>query len=76
MASRPDVESRLRQMQIQMKQLSLAASSTSSRCVFPTDGGVRGHPAAAPEAAPVKPVEAGLVAAVEAAVGDGLPEAT
>ena len=42
----------------------------------PTDGGVRGHPAAAPEAAPVEPVEAGLVAAVKAAVGDGLPEAT
>ena len=42
----------------------------------PTDGGVCGHPAAAPEAAPVEPVEAGLVAAVEAAVGNGLPEAT
>ena len=42
----------------------------------PTDGGVGGHSAAAPEAAPVEPVEAGLVAAVEAAVGDGLPEDT
>ena len=57
-----------------MKQLSPQAHQVVVNS--PTDGGVRGHPAAAPEAAPVEPVEAGLVAAVEAAVGDGLPEDT
>ena len=63
---------------LQLSQPSRKLITIKPLCVplLPTDGGVRGHPAAAPEAAPVEPVEAGLVAAVEAAVGDGLPEAT